>query len=149
MSLRTIMTRVLPKGGLVLLCASVMAQTPAPQTPATPRKPATQVRVDPNSAQRRPAPQVVTIVHRLNGLKMFRLLLRSEQQAQVIANLDSTFNLLDDVHTNVIAGVAMDDGQTIAAWLPEANVEFAPQFPNSFTDKKAWEALQFKYRFGA
>jgi S1-C subfamily serine protease len=31
---------------------------------------------------------------------------------------------MDDVHTNVIAGVAMDDGQTIAAWLPEADVEF-------------------------
>ena len=78
---------------------------------------------------------------------MFRLLLRSQQQAQVIASLDSTFNLLDDVHTNVIAGVAMDDGQTIAAWLPEANVEFAPQMPNSFTEAKAWEASQFKYQF--
>ena len=57
---------------------------------------------------------------------MFRLLLRSGQQAQVIAGLDSTFNLLDDVHTNVSAGVAMDDGQTIAAWLPDAEVEFGP-----------------------
>jgi serine protease Do len=30
---------------------------------------------------------------------------------------------LEDVHTNVIAGVAMDDGETIAAWLPEADIE--------------------------
>lgn len=115
---RPVMTRLLPKGGLLLLCASVMAQTPAP----TPRRPA-QVRVDSRAGQRRPAPQVVTIVHRLNGLKMFRLLLRSEQQAQAINSLDSAFNLLDDVHTNVSAGVAMDDGETIAAWLPEAEVE--------------------------
>jgi serine protease Do len=54
---------------------------------------------------------------------MFRLLLRSEQQVWAIDSLDSAFNLKDDVHTNVIAGLAMDDGETIAAWLPEADVE--------------------------
>ena len=75
------------------------------------------------------APHVVTIVHRLNALKMFRLLLRSEEQVQAIAGLDSTFNLMDDVHTNVIAGLTMDDGETIAAWLPDAEVEFGP--PNA------------------
>lgn len=56
---------------------------------------------------------------------MFRLLLRSEQ-VQSIDALDSAFNLMDDVHTNVIAGLALDDGETIAAWLPEADVEFGP-----------------------
>jgi serine protease Do len=75
------------------------------------------------------APQVVTIIHRLNGLKMFRLLARSEEQVQAIAGLESGFNLMDDVHTNVIAGLAMDDGETIAAWLPEADVEFGPVAP--------------------
>jgi len=60
---------------------------------------------------------------------MFRLLLRSEQQVQAIENVDSAFNLLDDVHTNVIAGLAMDDGETIAAWLPEAEVEVEAPFP--------------------
>ena len=59
-------------------------------------------------------------------LKMFRLLLRSNQQVQSVDALDSAFNLMDDVHTNVIAGLAMDDGETIAAWLPEAEVEFGP-----------------------
>jgi serine protease Do len=54
---------------------------------------------------------------------MFRLLLRSEQRVWAIDSLDSAFNLKDDVHTNVIAGLAMDDGETIAAWLPEADVE--------------------------
>jgi serine protease Do len=96
-----------------------MGQTPSPQTPRRPAPPA-------KSADKLPrAPQVVTIVHRLNGLKMFRLLLRS-QELQAISSLDSTFNLMDDVHTNVIAGLAMDDGETIAAWLPEAEVEFGP-----------------------
>jgi len=92
------------------ICVVASGQTPAP-APKAPKPPA--------------APQVVTIIHRLNGLKMFRLLLRFEQ-VQSIDALDSTFNLMDDVHTNVIAGLAMDDGETIAAWLPEADVEFGP-----------------------
>src|SRR5215213_6456 len=102
-------------GGALLCGAVALAQTPAP----SPRKAAPPPR----------APQVVTIIHRLNGLKMFRLLLRSEQQVQAIENVDSAFNLLDDVHTNVIAGLALDDGETIAAWLPEAEVELEAPFP--------------------
>src|SRR5262245_17547436 len=92
-----------------LFCQTLAtAQTPAPSPKAPPK-----------------APQVVTIIHRLNGLKMFRLLLRSEQ-VQSIDALDSALNLMDDVHTDDIAGLAMDDGETIAAWLPEADVEFGP-----------------------
>ena len=99
-----------------LLCGAVaIAQSPAP----SPKK----------AAPPRKAPQVVTIIHRLNGLKMFRLLLRSEQQVQAIENVDSAFNLMDDVHTNVTAGLAMDDGETIAAWLPEAEVELDAPLP--------------------
>ena len=104
------------KISVVLLVSALFCQTIASaQTPAPPKK-----------APKPPAaPQVVTIIHRLNGLKMFRLLLRSEQ-VQSIDALDSAFNLMDDVHTNVIAGLALDDGETIVAWLPEADVEFGP-----------------------
>ncbi len=98
-----------------------MAQAPA----QPPKKAAPPSRVNVRPVDRKlTAPQVVTIIHRLNGLKMFRMLMRGDQQAQAIASLPSAFNLLDDVHTNVIAGLAMDDGETIAAWLPEADVEF-------------------------
>lgn len=122
---------------LALACSTAMAQTPAP----SPNKPAPQVHV----TQRRPAPQVVTIVHRLNGLKMFRKLLRSQQQVQAVTNLESGFNLTDDVHANVIAGLAMDDGETIAAWLPEANLEFAPPgFQTSFGQSQIQD---LKFRF--
>ncbi|MDQ2975632.1 MAG: PDZ domain-containing protein [Acidobacteriota bacterium] len=72
------------------------------------------------------APQVVTILHRLNGLKVFRLLLRSREQVGAIANLDEDFQITSEVHTNVIAGLALDDGRTIAAWLPEAEAEIPP-----------------------
>src|SRR5262245_4535421 len=104
----------------LLLC---YAATIAP-APAQTLKKATAPRVSVRG-EKKTAPQVVTIVHRLNGLKMFRVLLRSERQAMALAGLDSDFKLLEDVHTNVIAGVAMDDGQTIVAWMPEADVEFA------------------------
>jgi S1-C subfamily serine protease len=109
----------------VLLCGAIaMGQTPSPQTP---RRPVSA----PKAGKVRRAPQVVTIVHRLNGLKMFRLLLRSQEQMQTISSLESAFNLTDDVHTNVIAGLAMDDGETIAAWLPEGEVEFGPSRPDA------------------
>ena len=106
---------------LALCCVATMAQAPA----QPPRKSAPASRVS-QRGDKQNTPQVVTIVHRLNGLKLFRVLLRSEQQAMALAGLDSDFKLLEDVHTNVIAGVAMDDGQTIAAWLPEADIELGP-----------------------
>ena len=105
---------------LLLVYAVTFVHAPA----QTPRKDAPTPRVTPRVNRKKTAPQVVTIVHRLNGLKMFRLLMRSQQQTWTVNSLGSAFDLKDDVHTNVIAGVAMDDGQTIAAWLPEADVEF-------------------------
>jgi serine protease Do len=71
------------------------------------------------------APQVVTLLHRLSGLKMFRLLVRSGD-VKAVARLDENFQINGDVHTNVIAGLALDDGETVAAWLPEVDAELAP-----------------------
>jgi len=120
--------------GAFLYAAVAVAQTPAPP----PKKAAPPIKAARVSADKLPAaPQVVTIIHRLNGLKMFRLLLRSEDQVQAIASLDSSFNLLDDVHTNVIAGLAMEDGETIAAWLPEAEVEVEAPLPLVATTPRA------------
>src|SRR5262245_48441079 len=85
------------------LPVSIFAQTASPTTK--------QARSDATAST---APQVVTIIHRLNGMKMFRLLLRSQEQVEAIANLDDDFNFTSDVHTNIIAGLAMEDGRTIA-----------------------------------
>lgn len=86
-------------------------------------------------ADRRPAaPQVVTVVHRLNGIKVLRLLLRSGEVGAV-DTVDEAFRMTSEVHTNIIAGLALDDGETIAVLLPEAEVEvdawgpFAPPTP--------------------
>jgi S1-C subfamily serine protease len=94
------------------------------QRPVSPPKEQT-VKVTPGQpGKTQRAPQVVTVVHRLNGLQMFRLLSRSEQEVRAISGFESGFDLLEDVHTNVIAGLTLDDEGTIAAWLPEADVEF-------------------------
>lgn len=72
------------------------------------------------------APQVVTILHRLNGLKILRLLLRSSEGIDGISKLDDAFKIKDEMHTSVIAGVAMGDGETIVAKLPQADAELGP-----------------------
>ena len=110
-------------------CTRVWAQTADPAT-QQPRKASTRPAPSgPVIMENRPsAPQVVTILHHLNGLKMFRLLLRSGK-VSAITRLDEAFKLSREVHTNVIAGLALDDAQTVAAWLPEAAAEMVPLVP--------------------
>lgn len=99
--------------------------TAAPVAPRTTKvTPATQLVVEPTAAP----PQVVTMLHRLSGLKMFRLLVRSSD-VQAIATLDEAFTINGNVHTNVVAGLALDDGETIAVWLPEVDAEIGPPLP--------------------
>ncbi|HEV7475441.1 MAG TPA: PDZ domain-containing protein [Pyrinomonadaceae bacterium] len=105
--------------------AHALAQTPAP-SPAV-KKVTTATTVSRVIVQNKPAaPQVVTILHTLNGLKVLGLLIRTED-VEAIARLDQSFHLGGEVHTNVIAGLALDDGKTIAAWLPEAEAEIPPR----------------------
>ncbi|MGI8836374.1 MAG: PDZ domain-containing protein [Pyrinomonadaceae bacterium] len=119
---------------VLVLCVTASAQTPVavPRRPETqPPKPLRPVQVETTVS----APQVVTILHSLNGLKVIRLLLRGKEQLGALASLDEAFQMSGEVHTNVIAGLALSDGQTIAAWLPEAEAElptpmlFAPAAP--------------------
>src|SRR5882672_12610310 len=116
---------VLPVGIISLFAVQAAAQTPtaSPQ----PRKVATVTTVSRVFVQNRSAvPQVVTILHTLNGIKVLGLLVRKED-VEAIARLDQAFHLAGEVHTNVIAGLALDDGKTIAAWLPEAEAENPPR----------------------
>ena len=106
---------------LMAVMASVLLSSRAGAQTAATTKPATS---EPVVVERRPsATQVVTVLHRLNGLKMLRLLLRSGQPFGAVETMDDAFNITGQVHTNIIAGLALDDGQTIAALLPEAEVE--------------------------
>jgi S1-C subfamily serine protease len=112
----------------VVLCVTAVAQTPVTvsRTPESQNtKPRPPVKVETSVS----APEVVTILHRLNGLKVIRLLLRGNEQLGAIASLDEAFQMAGEVHTNVVAGLALSDGQTIAAWLPEAEAELPPPLP--------------------
>ena len=118
-----------------LFCFTTAAQTPAPAASPERHKTVTATTISRVILENKPAaPQVVTILHSLNGIKVIRLLINQEQ-AEVIARLDRSFNLAGEVHINVIAGLALDDGQTIVAWLPEAEAEmpspvlFTPRAP--------------------
>ncbi len=131
---------------LLSACVPVVAQTPTPPAePAEVQSPPTVRGSLPDRSQKKPptgripgsplivettpsAPQVVTLLHRLSGLKMFRLLLRSGD-VKAIAQLDEGFRINGQVHTNVIAGLALDDGETVAAWLPEVDAEIGLALP--------------------
>jgi S1-C subfamily serine protease len=119
-------TLVLPAAflaGLFCVQSTAQTQTPSPQ----PRKTTTATTVGRVILENKPAaPQVVTILHSLNGLKVLGLLIRSQEQIEAIAKLDQGFDIAGEVHTSVIAGLALDDGHTIAAWLPEAEAEMPP-----------------------
>lgn len=119
-------TRGLPALFLIgLFCVWASAQTPSPSPEPGQGTGGGSVRRV--ILENKPtAPQVVTILHSLNGLKVFRLLIRSQEQVEAIVRLDQAFKIAGEVHTNVIAGLALDDGHTIAAWLPEAEAEMPP-----------------------
>jgi len=75
------------------------------------------------------APQVVTIVHRLSGLKMLRFLMRQEGERGTLFTIDRD-SITSDAHASIIAGWLLDDGKTIVARLPQAGAEIEfMQFP--------------------
>jgi S1-C subfamily serine protease len=102
-----------------VFCSLAAAQTPSPVPESGKTTVTTRVIVENKPA----APQVVTILHKLSGLKAIKLLIRSQEPFDFIDKLDDDFTFAGEVHTNVVAGLALDDGHTIAAWLPEAEAE--------------------------
>ena len=119
------------------------AQTPesapqAPQSPGQPQMPAPVAKPKPDKT-RRPttairqarvkmvtdqqpvAPQIVTVVHRLNGLTLLRTILRkSDEPDTVTINPEAIKN---DAHASIIAGLALEDGRTVLARLPQVAAE--------------------------
>lgn len=72
------------------------------------------------------APQVVTIVHRLSGVKLLRYLLRERNEPGSVATI-APEAVNADAHASIIAGVALEDGKTIAARLPQVAAEMEIQ----------------------
>jgi serine protease Do len=134
-------------GQSVAPAASTVVPAPANgQAPTTARPPAaekTQPRRTPRRASTPPAtvtvvadqtkvaPQVVTIVHRLTGVKMLRFLLRQGGEFGTVYTIDPEA-ISSDAHASIIAGLVLADGKTIAARLPQAGAELEyAQFPMS------------------
>lgn len=67
------------------------------------------------------APQVVTIVHRMNGLTVWRSVFRDRNEGDALTIAPEAAN--NNVHASIIAGVALGDGKTIAARLPQVVAE--------------------------
>lgn len=130
------------------MCASATAQTVRPPAPVAPIQPTTKVepaqqpspkaqksvrkptprpsRVTMVKDQERVAPQVVTIVHRLNGVKLLRYLLRERNDPGSVATI-APEAINADAHASIIAGVALEDGKTIVARLPQVAAEMEIQ----------------------
>lgn len=130
------------------------AQAPAPDAPAAtspaarPAQPfpqrAPRVNVTPRAPMTAPAPrapgatpavpprQVVTVVHRLTGWKLLAWLATSGPPAVELDELPS----MTDAHTNIVAGYIHDDGRTVVARLPQADIDLeafaVPRTPPAF-----------------
>jgi S1-C subfamily serine protease len=85
------------------------------------------------------APQVVTVIHRLSGVKILRFLLRQSGESGLVETIDP-YTVNNDAHASIIAGLALDDGKTIAARLPQAAAEIeVKEFEGPLPDQKsAW-----------
>jgi S1-C subfamily serine protease len=101
-------------------------QPPAEKTP--PRRQPRRASTPPATVtvvadQTKVAPQVVTIVHRLTGVKMLRFLLRQGgDESGTLYTIDPEA-ISSDAHASIIAGWVLGDGKTIAARLPQAGAE--------------------------
>jgi serine protease Do len=125
---------------------TTVAPAPVPQAPTTPPQPnpkpqktirrtARQARVTMVQGQEAVAPQVVTVIHRLSGVKLLRYLLRESGDLGTVATIDPDA-ITSDAHASIIAGWALEDGKTILARLPQAAAEMEVQrFSFVWSDK--------------
>lgn len=103
------------------------AQPQSPKAQKTVRKPTQRPsRVTMVKDQEPVAPQVVTIVHRLSGVKLLRYFLRERNEPGSVATITPQ-DLNADAHASIIAGVALEDGKTIVARLPQVAAEMEVQ----------------------
>lgn len=135
---------------------TVTVQNPTPPQPPTaekslprraPRRPTpAPARVTVMRSEAEISPYVVTIIHRLSGLQMLRMMLRQGEHGKVDAIDPQT--LTNNAHATIIAGWLMRDGKTIVARLPQAAAEieasdfqYSPQALKATTPQAAEAAV--------
>jgi S1-C subfamily serine protease len=99
--------------GVAFTCANGQTANPPPP----PQPPPDALMVKP---LRRQTPQVVTIVHRVNGVKALVMMQRS---GEMVATVDDKLVTSGDAVTSITAGFVLGDGQSIVARLSEAEAE--------------------------
>lgn len=113
--------KILTLAALVIACAStLLAQEATGQNPASTAP--VSGGVSPVAAEQSgpAAPQVLTVVHRLSGLKVLRLMRRTGAQ---VAELDKDFVSTQDSHTSITAGFVVGDGHAVVARLQQGEME--------------------------
>jgi S1-C subfamily serine protease len=110
---------------IISACATgLRAQEEATTTRQNPTSPVTSSGDLPPAAAAERAgpvvPQVLTVVHRLSGLKVLRLMRRAGAQ---VAELDKDYVSTPDSHTSITAGFVLSDGHSVVARLQQAEVE--------------------------
>lgn len=126
--------------------AEPAAQDKVPRRPGK-RIPQPPARVTVIPSQPPAQPQVVTIIHRLSGVKVLRLFLR-QAGGGVVETIDPE-TITSDAHASIIAGWALEDGKTIAARLPQAAAEFeVTEFEGLLPVQKTGIAATAPFPFG-
>jgi S1-C subfamily serine protease len=109
--------RSIQRLALALVIAGVAFTCATAQTPKAPQPEPDTLMV---KSGRRQTPQVVTIVHRVNGIKAVVLMRRS---GEMVATVDDKLVTSGDAVTSITAGFVLGDGQSIVARLSEAEAE--------------------------
>jgi S1-C subfamily serine protease len=126
--------------GLSLILVGVAAWGAHAQVATTPKSPQPQPDTLMVKSGRRQSPQIVTLVHRVNGFKALLLLRRS---GQMVTTVDDNLMTSTDAVTSITAGFALGDGQSVVARLSQAEAEAEAQTPLAWsytmqTSPKVW-----------
>jgi S1-C subfamily serine protease len=117
--------RKLQKLSLSIVLIGVVATGATAQVATTPKPPQPPPDTLMIEAARRQTPQVVTVVHRLTGIKALALLQRNGER---VATVDDELVSARNAVTSIAAGFALGDGQSIVARLPQAEIEALTMF---------------------
>jgi S1-C subfamily serine protease len=143
---------------LAIAATAAQAQQPGPPPPQAPRGPtapvATPAPATPHAPAVAPAaaapastapgvapPQVVTVLHRLNGIKLMRWLNRSGAPVAAVVELNDENASPPDMHMSITAGFTLDDGESIVASLPQAEALVSAVLPPSASEAAEAAAL--------
>jgi serine protease DegS len=136
---RTIKSRFALVTVLLLAAVTVTAQQQSkPRAPLAPPARPAEAPTAPRSAP--PPPQIVTVLHRLSGIKLMRWLHRTGAPVAAIVELENESATGTDMHVSITAGFTVGDGQNILASLPRAEAEVSaasastPKLPEALAE---------------